>query len=174
VQAGTPIYQPLSKVVYVTKTKEKAMAKTAWIVSYVACDEDNRRGAPNCRYTCFSFKAKDEEEARGIVFATENMIHRNAKRGRPQSPMADMSAGQLDDALMWWNDGKTQMYQYKSSRDGGELTVAGVIKFRCQIDPAVKAISKMVRQLRHDFVLTISHGFSSSVLLHTRRVVYCA
>lgn len=143
--AGTPIYQPLSKIVYATYTKEKAVAKTAWIFSYVACDEDNRRGAPNCRYTCFSFKAKDEAEARGIVFATEKMIKTNTDRGRPQCPLAKMNASQLDDALMWWNDGKSQMYQYKSSRDGGEVTVAGVLKFRCQIDPAVKAISKMVR-----------------------------
>ena len=144
-QAGTPIYQPLSKIVYVTYTKEKAVAKTAWIFSYVACDEDNRRGAPNCRYTCFSFKAKDEAEARGIVFATEKMIKTNTDRGRPPCPLAKMNGSQVDDALMWWNDGKSQMYQYKSSRDGGEVTVAGVLKFRCQIDPAVKAISKMVR-----------------------------
>jgi len=96
-------------------------------------------------YTSFSLEANDEAEARGIVFATEKMIKVNTDRGRPPCPLAKMDASQLDDALMWWNDGKTQMYQYKTSRDGGEVTVAGVLKFRCQIDPAVKAISKMVR-----------------------------
>lgn len=174
---GTAIYQPLSKIMFVTKFKEKAMAKTTWIVSYVACDEESRRGAPKAQYTCYCFKAKDEEDAKCIVHAADVLLSRSAKRGRPKAHLNEMTQEQLDEALSWWNDAHPPMYQYKLAKGtSGNAVVAGVLKFRCQVDPAVKAVSKMIRIssdiFGDDLVKMLGDKFNLSDVSFTDFAVY--
>jgi hypothetical protein len=52
---GSPIYQPIGKIVFVNAHSEGSIKK-AHLFTFVSCDEGCRVGGPNAKYTWYSHR----------------------------------------------------------------------------------------------------------------------
>eukprot|EP00041_Stephanoeca_diplocostata_P034522 m.1181628 g.1181628 ORF g.1181628 m.1181628 type:complete len:719 (-) comp24535_c0_seq6:3154-5310(-) len=159
--AGKPIYQPISKVLYACAHVEGSIMKASYF-SYIAAEEDKREGTPGCKYTCHTFKTKNDEDSKTIDYGINRMMKLNA--ARPHAVfIASSSPEELENAVQWWNAGKAQMFHYRLVKTPeGRYSIEGVIRFKNHENNSTKLISMssdrcgdaLVRYLGEKFNMT--------------------
>lgn len=139
---GTPFYQPIGKLVYLHRFADGKMKKSH-IFGLISSDEDSTTGMEDSRYSCHLFRCKSDSDSERIVFATDRTWQQFKTRGRLSQSITSMThASEIESAIAWWNSCQNQRHHYTVSK---EKIVSGVLKFQCQGDSSVKAVTKIVR-----------------------------
>eukprot|EP00730_Choanoeca_flexa_P013050 TRINITY_DN4919_c0_g1_i1.p1 TRINITY_DN4919_c0_g1~~TRINITY_DN4919_c0_g1_i1.p1 ORF type:complete len:714 (+),score=177.96 TRINITY_DN4919_c0_g1_i1:166-2307(+) len=137
---GSPIYQPIGKIVFVNAHAEGALKK-AHLFTYISCDEGCRIGGPSAKYTCYVFKCKNDQDSNAIAFATARTMAANAQR---RDKVIAFQDGQedWDLAVKYWNANNPRLHHFDLAKDD---KISGNLKVLCQSSAGAKAIVKVVR-----------------------------
>ncbi|EDQ86905.1 uncharacterized protein MONBRDRAFT_27690 [Monosiga brevicollis MX1] len=146
INGGSPVYQPIGKIVYVNAHTEGALKKQ-YMFTFVASDEGTRIGGPHATYTCFVFKCKSDTDATTLAFATARTMATNAQRrdkvmALRQQPFDTISHEDKELAVRFWNASSQRIHQLEMTQDG---KISGPLKVHCQADATARAIVKVVR-----------------------------